>query len=117
MKNIVKSFDEFIRENHKNTILNFDKIRNTHDKDVKKFLDSISDEEIKKIWIDYRKIIKCASHDNPLTTDMQLLLNEALINTYPVDKTVEYISSYFDFIPEQIKVYKAEAENKIFHII
>ena len=98
MKNIVKSFDEFIRENHKNTILNFDKIRNTHDKDVKKFLDSISDEEIKKIW-------------------MQLLLNEALINTYPVDKTVEYISSYFDFIPEQIKVYKAEAENKIFHII
>ena len=38
MKNIVKSFDEFIRENHKNTILNFDKIRNTHDKDVKEFL-------------------------------------------------------------------------------
>lgn len=32
MKNIVKSFDEFIRENHKNTILNFDKIRNTLNK-------------------------------------------------------------------------------------
>lgn len=113
----IQSREEFLKENHKKIVLNYDKIRKTNDKDVKKFLDSISDEEIKKIWIDYRKIIKCASHDNPLTTDMELLLSEALINTYPVDKTVEYISSYFDFIPEQIEVYKSEAENNIFHII
>ena len=109
----IKSYDEFIKET-----LNCNEIRDAYnDEDVKNFLDSISDEDIEKIWVDYRKIIKCASHDNPLTTDMQLFLNEALINTYPVDKTVEYISSYFDFITEQIEVYKVEAENNIYHII
>ncbi len=114
---IIKRFEDFINEFHKKIIINFNKIRNTKDKKVKKFLNSITDDDIKKIWIDYNNIRKIASHTNPLTTDMCLSMNEGLISTYPIDKTIEYISSYFDFIPQQIEIKKAKSENDIDYII
>lgn len=77
------------------------------------FIDSIDFDEFKRIWFDYRDIIKCASYINPLTTHMDLALDDGFIKAYPIDETIEYVSSYFDLIPQQFKLQNAESGDGI----
>lgn len=62
--------------------------------------------------VDYSKIIKPASYSNPLTIALfggNTSLNEGLITTYPIDKTIKHIKDYFNLDSSQI--YENEAEN------
>lgn len=58
---------------------------------------------------DFRGIQHVPSLDNPLTIYMnQININEGLILTYPINKTIEYISHYFKLAPSQINKVKGQ---------
>lgn len=59
---------------------------------------------------DYSAIVKPASYSNPLTIAMmnRRVLDEGLVKTYPIKKTVEYIKSYFNLRNLQIKTVPGE---------
>ena len=63
------------------------------------------------IYYDYSQIVKPASYSNPLTIAMfnPKLLEEGLIKTYPIEKTVSYIKSYFNLRDVQIKVLECDS--------
>lgn len=63
------------------------------------------------IYCDYSQIDKAASYSNPLTIAMfnPKLLEEGLIKTYPIEKTVSYIKSYFNLRDVQIKVLECDS--------
>ena len=67
-----------------------------------------------EIYCDYSKIVKPASYSNPLSIGMfnPHLLEEGLIITYPIEKTVSYIKSYFNLRDAQIKVINGENDVK-----
>lgn len=88
------------------------------DEELKKFLDSLSEEESEKLCMDYSKILHCAGFGNPLTILMlnRSIINEGLIRTYPIEKTISYISAYFDLHPKQVMV-ETSADDNIARII
>lgn len=107
----IKRFEEFIQENHE--------FLKTTDKDVQQFLDTLNNTELENLWIDYSSICKAATYDNPLTILMfdinNPYVNEGLISTYPIDRTVSYIANYFNLARNQIS--KVKASNDIYHIL
>lgn len=88
----------------------------SQDKEIEQFLASLSGEEKKKLWVDYSQIDKAATYANPLTIAMLYrdTLKEGLVRTYPIEKTISYIKSYFGLDDKQIHAIKAE--NGINHI-
>lgn len=84
------------------------------DSELNEFLSKLSEEELRKLWVYYSSIEHAASYSNPLTILMANSLHEGLIHTYPIDKTISYIQSYFGLNSQQIKPIKAE--NGITHI-
>ena len=58
---------------------------------VKQFLDSLTSEELEALLINYNDIVHVASYSNPLTIRMGKKLQEGLIRTYPIDKTISYV--------------------------
>ncbi|QFQ12604.1 hypothetical protein C7Y71_006015 [Pseudoprevotella muciniphila] len=82
---------------------------------MKEFLSQLSKEELMKYWIDYGTIQKAASYTNPLTMALGSTINEGLIQIYPIDKTIEYVRSYFGLHNNQIK--EINADNGIKHIL
>lgn len=108
----IKSFEEFVNENKTEKDYKF--LLKTKDKNVLKFIKSLSKDELDQFWIDYSKLSPTTTYNNPLTIWMFMKLDEGLINTYPVDKVIEYVSKYFKFNLHQI--YKKEAENDVYHI-
>ena len=65
---------------------------------------------------DYSNIVKAASYDNPLTIAMtdRKFLEEGLVRTYPIEKTVDYIKSYYSIEDDQILI--VDSENGLKHI-
>lgn len=108
----IKTFEEFVNENKTEKDYKF--LLKTKDKNVLKFLKSLSKNDLDQFWIDYSKLSPATTYNNPLTIWMFMKLDEGLINTYPVDKVIEYVSNYFKFNIHQI--YKKKAENDIYHI-
>lgn len=91
-------------------------LKYSQDKDIEQFLTSLSDDEKKKLWIDYSNIDKAATYANPLTIAMlyKNTLKEGLVRTYPIEETISYIKSYFGLSDKQI--HEIKAENGISHI-
>ena len=87
---------------------------NGYEQRLYSILRNLPKEEIQKVWIDYRDIHKAASYSNPVTIAMMSHVNEGLIHTYPIEKTIEYIKSYFDLKDWQIE--KKQADNGLYHI-
>ena len=87
------------------------------DKELKEFLNSLSEDELDKLCIYYADITHAAGHANPVTISMlnRPKINEGLIRTYPIEKTISYISSYFHLHPRQI-IKKISAKNGISQI-
>lgn len=53
---------------------------------------------------DFRRIYHSPTFDNPLTIYMvNNNINEGLLLTYPIDKTINYIRDYFNLAPSQIQ--------------
>lgn len=105
----ISTFEEFIKKNE------YSFLQDVKDKNVIKFINSLSKDGLDKFWVDYSKLPPVpATYDNPLTIWMLLKLDEGLVSTYPVDKVIEYVSKYFKFNVDQI--YKMEAENGVYHI-
>ena len=75
-------------------------------------------EDLDKIWIDYSTIRHAANYSNPLTIHMISNIHEGLIHTYPLDKTISYVKSYFRLADWQImQVPAANGANHINVII
>ena len=85
---------------------------------LKEFLNSLSEDELNKLCIRYAEITHAAGYANPLTISMlnKSKIDEGLTRTYPINKTISHISSYFNLHPRQI-VKKVSAENEISHIL
>lgn len=65
-------------------------------------------ESVKKYFekygaVNYARIRKPAVFSNPLTYRLHEDLNEGLIRTYPIDKTISYVKYYFDLEDDKIK--------------
>ena len=84
------------------------------DKEIKDILSKLSKEDLDKIWIDYSTIRHAANYSNPLTIHMISNIHEGLIHTYPLDKTISYIKSYFGLADWQIM--QVLAANGVNHI-
>lgn len=92
-------------------------LRNTSIKnkdDVSSFLCGLSKEDVERLWSDYRRIYKATTYSNPVTIAMMSHVNEGLIKTYPIEKTIEYIKSYFNLYDGQIV--QKTGENDISYI-
>lgn len=61
-------------------------------------------------YIDYSEIVKGTTYDNPLTIFMFGPLNEVLMTTYSIDKTIRYIKDYFDLSDNQIHKVKGAGD-------
>ena len=109
----IKLFDDFWR----NELQKINKVLTIEEcKDIRKncndiehsFIDTLTNEQIQKKFIDYRKIIHHYNYTNPLSLYMRYDIDEGLIHSYPVDKTIEYIKNYFELDSDDImkkKVY------------
>lgn len=66
--------------------------------------------------LDFRFRQKYVSFDNPLSIFLskKSLLNEGLINTYPIDKTIKYIKDLFQLSSNNI--YKIKSDNGCYSI-
>lgn len=73
----------------------------SNDKNVQKFLDSFSDEELVSLEIDYSTLSQRVDWDNPLSIKMGQI-NESRIISYPIDKTIDLIQRYFKLNDKQI---------------
>lgn len=74
------------------------------------------EEDINYLNEDFEKVMYITSYSNPLTLHGQFLnLNEGLIHTYPIDKTIEYIKKRFNLSDKQI--FKTKVENEVEQII
>lgn len=87
----------------KHVLSQYPHITETDNEEVKEFLSILSHEDLEKIVIDYQRIDKAASFENPLTLHMPCLINGYYSVNYQIDEVIEYISSYFDMFPSQIR--------------
>ncbi len=77
----------------------------TDNEEVKEFLCTLSEEDLKQIVIDYNDIDKIASFENPLTLHIlhRIYGYGSGSPAFAADRIIEYISSYFNMFPSQIK--------------
>jgi hypothetical protein len=76
----------------------------------------LKNEKINELNCDFEKVLYTTSYSNPLTLHGQFLnLNEGLIHTYPIDKTIEYIKKRFNLGDRQIS--KSKMENGVEQIL
>ncbi|MBD5315360.1 MAG: hypothetical protein HDS08_04275 [Bacteroides sp.] len=97
----------------KHVLSQYPHITETDNEEVKEFLRALSHEYLEQIVIDYQRIDKVASFENPLTLHMPYLINGYCSVNYQIDEVIEYISSYFDMFPSQIRKQEAK-EDKCF---
>lgn len=112
-----KKLRKLIEESIIDTFKNFNLEEDNRDKELKEFLNSLSEDELDKLCICYADITHAAGYANPVTISMlnRYNINEGLIRTYPIEKTISYISSYFHLHPDQI-IKKVSAENGVYQI-
>lgn len=72
-------------------------------------LHNLISESVKKYFekygaVNYSTIRKPAVFSNPLTYLLHRELNEGLIRTYPIDKTISYVKYYFDLKDDKIGI-------------
>ncbi len=75
------------------------------DEEVKEFLNSLSEEDLKHVVIDYNDIDKIASFENPLSLHMSHRIYGYCSDSsaLTVELIIDSISSYFNMFPSQIK--------------
>lgn len=71
---------------------------------IETFVRHLTISERINFWKDYDYIVHSATYANPLTLYMDKQLNEGLIRTYPIEKTIDFVKSYFNFNEKQIQV-------------
>lgn len=74
------------------------------EKGVDTYNSGLLDEELNKLCVIYSQEPHVVTYDNPLSIMMLKSINEGLIKTYPLDKTVSYIKNYFGFDDKQVVV-------------
>ena len=92
----------------KHVLNQYTHITETDDEELNKFLNTLSNEDLEQIVIDYQSIDKAASFENPLTLHMPYLINGYYSVNYQINEVIEYISSYFNMFPSQIKKQKQQ---------
>ena len=92
----------------KHVLSQYPHITETDNEEVKEFLSTLSHEDLEQIVIDYQSINKTASFDDPLTLHMLWRIYGYCSHTYPTKQVIEYISSYFDILPTQIRKQETE---------
>lgn len=92
-----------------------DAVRNVVNTYSRTDIDSLTKEEVEKMSVEYSKIPHIRTYGNPLTLYMPKPINEGLIKTYPLKKTVQYIKDYFGLSDFQIR--SDYVGNGISHII
>ena len=100
----------------KHVLSQYPHITETDNEEVKEFLSILSHEDLEKIVIDYQSIDKIASFENPLTLDMPYLINGYYSVNYQIDEVIEYISSYFDMFPSQIRKQEQQEGNNLIKV-
>ena len=95
----------------KHVLSQYPHITETDDEEVKEFLRPLSHEDLEQIVIDYQSIDKISSFENPLTLHMPYFINGYYSVNYPIDELTEYISSYFDMFPSQIRKQEQQEGN------
>lgn len=95
----------------KHVLNQYTHITETDDEELNKFLNTLSNEDLEQIVIDYQSIDKAASFENPLTLHMPYLINGYCSINYQIDEVIEYISSYFDMFPSQIRKQEQQEGN------
>lgn len=103
----IKLFNEYWRNelnkiNKKLTIDNCEKIRRNCNGVEKSIIETLTNQQLQKKFIDYRSLFHSYTYENPLTFSMVGELDEGLIHSYPVDKTIQYISDYFELDSDDI---------------
>lgn len=85
----------------KHVLNQYPHITETGDEEVKKFLSTLSHEDLEQIVIDYSLILKSVDFDAALIYPNHTFINP--IDARPIGRVVSYISSYFDLLPKQIR--------------
>ena len=87
----------------KHVLSQYPHITETDNEEVEEFLCTLSHGDLEQIVIDYHSILKTVSFENPLTLHMLWRIYGNCSHTYPTEQVIEYISSYFDMFPTQIR--------------
>lgn len=87
----------------KHVLSQYPHITETDDREVNEFLCTLSHEDLEQIVIEYQSIYKTASFGNPLTLHMPCAIYGYCSLDYPIEEVIEYVSSYFDMFPTQIR--------------
>lgn len=77
---------------------------------IEGFFRGTTKEERSVLHTDYRDIMWSTpiDYNNPLTFSMFTILDEGLVRSYPIEKTVEYVKSYLHLHSAQIKIEKTK---------
>ena len=103
------AYDKFM-ESMQIYIRNF--IEESLNKKHPRFLNKLSQQVLENICIDYRIQPHITSYDNPISFYIGFgRLNEGLIHTYPIDKTISYVTNHFQLSEGQI--FEATNQNNI----
>ena len=85
---------------------------------IREYFDSIDKELLERQYVDYSFIINPTTYDNPLTYEMAYPINEGLVRTYPIEKTIEYVKNYFKLDDKQImKIKGYNSDDRIMILI
>lgn len=112
----IKEMNEYIKERKKLFTLSDDdilQIRETSDG----YLSNKTNEQIRKMWCDYTRIIHPTSYDNPLTYLMDGIFNESLTMTYPIDTSIKYLKKYFNYDEDDDNIQKIKRDDGTYNII
>lgn len=93
----LKSYEEFLARRIPEMCVPCDEVRDMFEDR----LINLSDEQIKSTWIDYYKIAKGYTMDNPITQIH--LVDEGIVRSYDIDTTIKHIKNYFELPDEFIK--------------
>lgn len=66
---------------------------------------------------DYRMLPEYGTYDNPLTLLNNETLDEGIVRTYPLDRTLTYVKDYFGFDDTQIKIIKGQHDKDKIRIL
>ena len=78
--------------------------RKSDDEEFRLFLESLSDNELKKIWTNYKLSVGHGyTFDNPMSLHMFTDIDEGLMKTYPPDMVIKFLYNHYDIHPDQIK--------------
>lgn len=78
--------------------------RQTDDVNFKSFLESMSDDELRKIWKSYKLSVGHGyTMDNPMSIHMFENIDEGLMRTYSSKDVIKFLYNQYDIHPSQIK--------------